>query len=250
MKAVNWFRQESVALIEMCHGDNKYSFDFIEQMNQCIGQVLGNKNIFSIVLTSSDEKTFSQGVDIEWVGQKLAEQDFESIKTMAYQIDRLFKTILLLPVPVIAAINGHAFGGGAILACACDFRFMRLDKGFFCFSEVNVNVPPFPGMIAIARKAIPEPVFNDMILSGKPYTGAQLEEWRVIVKACEGRENLISEVIEYAKFFQKPRPIFGELKRRMHKEIIRIIDQDDPEYIEAFNIVTPPEETLSRPFDY
>ena len=71
---------------------------------------------------------------------------------------RIFKRLLEFPVPVVAAINGHAFGNGAILTCACDFRFMRKDKGFFCFPEVDVSIPFLPGMIGFVRKAIPESV--------------------------------------------------------------------------------------------
>ena len=48
-----------------------------------------------------------------------------------------------------------AFGGGAILACACDYRLMRSDRGFFCFPEVDVNIPFLPGMLASVQRAVP-----------------------------------------------------------------------------------------------
>lgn len=142
-----------------------------------------------------------------------------------------------MPLPVIAAINGHAFGNGAILSCACDFRFMRKDKGFFCFPEVDVNIPFLPGMIAFVRKAIPEDLFNDMLLSGRRLTAEELELRNVIVSASENQDELLGQAMAYAGTYKKQRPIFGELKKRKHKEIIRVIEEEDPEYIEPLNLM-------------
>ncbi|THB78824.1 MAG: enoyl-CoA hydratase/isomerase family protein [Desulfobacteraceae bacterium] len=60
---------------------------------------------------------------------------------LKFACNDLFKKCLHFPVPVIAAINGHAFGNGDILACACDFRFMNQEKGFFYFPEVDIHIP-------------------------------------------------------------------------------------------------------------
>ncbi|WP_022667285.1 enoyl-CoA hydratase/isomerase family protein [Desulfospira joergensenii] len=238
MEVVKWTGKEGVAVIEMCNKANKHNLEFAEQMNQCLDQVLDDRDLFSIVLTSSDEKNFSQGIDVEWLGQKFAEKDFAAIKSFMYGMNNIFKRLLLMPMPVIAAINGHAFGNGAILSCACDFRFMKKDRGFFCFPEVDVNIPFLPGMISFVRKAVPEPLFNEMILSGKRMTAPQLEQGGVILKACENREALMADALEYAGTYKKPRPIFGELKKRMHKEIIRVIVEEDPEFIEPLNLMT------------
>jgi hypothetical protein len=53
------------------------------------------------------------------------------------------------------AINGHAFGDGTILACACDFRYMKADRGVFCFPEIDISIPHLPGTLAIVKKAMP-----------------------------------------------------------------------------------------------
>ena len=237
MKTVQWEKQNDIAVITMCNEANRQNLVFAGQMNQCLDQILEEKTIYSIVLTSSDEKNFSQGIDVEWLKQKLTEQDFESIKTFMYAMNTVFKRLLLMPLPVIAAINGHAFGNGAILACACDFRFMRKDKGFFCFPEVDVRIPFLPGMIAFVRKAIPEYLFNDMLLSGRRLTATELALSNVIVSASENREELLEQTMAYAGTFKKQRPIFGELKKRTHKEIIRILEEEDPEYIEPLNLM-------------
>lgn len=237
MKIVKWEKQNDIAVITMCNEANRQNLVFAEQMNQCLDQILEEKTIFSMVLTSSDEKNFSQGIDVEWLNQKLTEQDFDSIKAFMYGMNTVFKRLLLMPLPVIAAINGHAFGNGAILSCACDFRFMRKDKGFFCFPEVDVNIPFLPGMIAFVRKAIPEYLFNDMVLSGRRLTATELELRNVIVSASENREELFGQAMAYAGTYKKQRPIFGELKKRKHKEIIRVIEEEDPEYIEPLNLM-------------
>lgn len=237
MEIVQWRRENNIAVITMCNATNRQSLEFAQQMNQCFDQILENESLYSIVLTSSDEKNFSQGIDVEWLMSKFAKQELNTIKQFMYEMNTVFKRLLLMPLPVVAAINGHAFGNGAIISCACDFRFMTKDKGFFCFPEVDVNIPFLPGMLAFVQKAIPEPLFNDMLLSGRRVTAPELEHHNVIVKASENREELITQAMNYAETFNKQRPIFGELKKRKHKEIIRVIEDEDPEFIEPLNLM-------------
>ncbi|MBT3388199.1 MAG: enoyl-CoA hydratase/isomerase family protein [Desulfobacula sp.] len=236
MAIIEWEKNESVAIINMCNGPNKQNLEFVRQMNKCFDEILENKEIYSIVLTSTDEKNFSQGIDVEWLGRKMNEQDFDSIKAFMYGMNTIFKRILFMPVPVIAAINGHAFGNGAMLACTCDFRFMKKDKGFFCFPEVDISIPFLPGMIAFVRKAIPEYKFNEMILSGKRLGAQELADSHVIVKASVNKEELIEDALAFAKTFMKKRGIFGELKKRMHKDIITVMEIDDKKQIESLNL--------------
>jgi enoyl-CoA hydratase/carnithine racemase len=59
--------------------------------------------------------------------------------------------LLCFPVPTIAAINGHAFAGGFMLAFAHDYRIMRTDRGFLCLPEIDLGMGLLPGMNAIIR---------------------------------------------------------------------------------------------------
>lgn len=237
MPAVQWKKEGTVALIEMCNGDNRHNMVFATQMNQCVDEILEDPDVSSMVLTSSDEKNFSQGVDVEWLGQRFAAQEFEEIKTFMYKMNDLFKRLLLMPVPVIAAVNGHAFGNGAILSCACDFRFMKKDRGYFCFPEVDVSIPFLPGMIAFVKKALPEYLFNDLLLSGRRTTAEELAAAHAIVKASDDQTALMSDAMAYAATFTKKRGIFGELKKRKHKGIVRVIETEDPEFIDSLSLM-------------
>ncbi len=236
MAIIEWEKKGTVAVINMCNGANKQNMEFVKELNRNFDEILENEDIFSIVLTSSDEKNFCQGIDLDWLGQKMNDKEFDLIKAFMYGINNIFKRILLMPVPVIAAINGHAFGNGAMLACTCDFRFMKKDRGFFCFPEVNISIPFLPGMIEFVRKAIPEYQFNEMILSGKRVGAQELEKNHVIIKACENGEELLKESLAFADTFKKKRGIFAELKKRMHKDIIKVMDTEDVEKIETLDL--------------
>lgn len=236
MSVVKWRKQDNIAIIEMCNGPNRMNRTFSEAMLHCLDQVEEDAGVQSAILTSTDEKNFSQGIDVEWIGGKLAAGDNEAVKSFMYGMNDVFKRLLLFPVPVIAAINGHAFGNGAIISCACDFRFMRKDKGFFCFPEVDVSIPFLPGMIGFVRKAIPEYRFNQMLLSGQRMTAPDLESSNVIVKACDDQDALMTEALAYAATFAKKRGIFQELKKRIHKDLVRIIDEEDSAFIEPLNL--------------
>ncbi len=237
MATVEWRKENSIAVVSMCNGANRQNLEFAQGMMQCFDEIMEERSLFSMILTSTDEKNFSQGIDVEWLGQKMQDQEFDTIKSFMNTMNQIFKRMLLMPMPVIAAINGHAYGNGAMLACACDFRFMRKDKGFFCFPEVDVSIPFLPGMIAFVRKSIPEFQFNEMILSGKRMTAGELAASHAIVKACENQEMLMAETIAFAGTFVKKRGIFSELKKRMHQEIVHIMETQDIVHIEALDLM-------------
>jgi len=237
MSIVLWEKKETVAVLTMNNKENRQHLDFANAMIKALDEILEDKEIDAVVITSSDDKNWSQGIDLPWLMERKAADDLNAIRSFLYRMNDLFKKLLLYPMPVIAAINGHAFGNGALLACTCDFRFMRSDKGFFCFPEVDVSIPFLPGMIAFARKAIPEYKYQEMVYTGKRLTADELEANHVIRKACRDQDELMKESMDFARTFEKKRGIFGELKKRMYKSVIQALEKEDREFIEPLSIV-------------
>lgn len=237
MPIIEWEKEETVAVLKLNNGENRQNLEFAQTMCRILDEIKDDPDVTSVVITSTDIKCWSLGVDIEWLGKQFMEQNFDNIKKFMYGMNEVFKKLLLLPLPVIASINGHAFGNGAILACACDFRFMKSDRGYLCFPEVDLGIPFLPGMIAFVRKAIPEYKFNEMKLTGKKAGAVELEKNHVIEKACENADELFTESLAFAKTFNKKRGIFKEHKKRMHKQIIQIIDTEDKEFIESLALM-------------
>jgi enoyl-CoA hydratase/carnithine racemase len=237
MSAIEWKKVETVGVITMNNGENRHNPDFVRALLTAFDEIEGDPLTSSVIISSSDPKNWSQGIDLQWMAGAMAKNDLQGIRDFMYGLNRIFKRILLYPMPVIAAINGHAFGDGTIMACACDFRFMKADRGFFCFPEIDINIPFLPGMLAITRKAIPYYKLEELVFSGKRTGAPELEAHHIIVKAFENEEVLMREALSFAKSYAKKRPIFGEMKKRMHGSIIEIMEKEDPLYIEPLQLM-------------
>jgi enoyl-CoA hydratase/carnithine racemase len=226
MPIMTWIKDETVAIITMTNGENRQNLAFAKTLNSMLDEIIADKTISAVIITSNDEKNFSQGIDVMWITDHMQKNEHQPVIDFINEMDNVFKKLLLYPVPVIAAINGHAFGNGSIMSCACDFRFMRSDRGFFCFPEVNIGIPFRWGMNAFVKKAIPLHILSQMQFTGNRFTASELEKHSIIVKACANQEDLMASAIAFAKTLQKKRGILGEMKKRLYNDIIKVLDAD------------------------
>jgi enoyl-CoA hydratase/carnithine racemase len=238
MSLMGWEKIGTVAKITMTAGKNLHNPDYIAALLSTFDEIEADADVKAVVLTADDEKNFSQGIDLEWILGAFGDPARHGeIKGFMRGLNAMFTRLLTTPVPVIAAINGHAFGDGAIMACACDFRFMRADKGFFCFPEVDVNIPFMPAMLACCQKAIPEAQLNMMYLTGQRCNAEQLAATGALVKASADVPTMIDDAMAFAGTFHKNRGVFGEIKRRKYAYILDIMEKDDEPIIEALSIM-------------
>ena len=121
------------------------------------------------------------------------------------------------------------------MACCCDFRFMRADRGFFCF-KIDISIPFCRAYARHREEGLPI-TSSRKRPSAANATGRRLEAHHVLVKACADSEALLAESIAFGMTFNKKRPIYGEMKKRFHKEIIRTIDTEDAAYIEPLALM-------------
>ena len=233
MHIIDWEKKETTAIVRMNNGENRQNLAFATALNDTLDAVIDDTAVTAVILTSTDPKYWSLGVDVDWIGARFANKEFDDIKAFMYGMNSVFKKLLTCPVPAIAAINGHAFGNGAILSCACDFRLMRADRGFFCFPEVDLGIPFLPGMIQMLKKAIAPYKLNELMLTGKRIGAPELAQHHVIEKASTDADALMEDALLFAGQFMKKRGIFAEHKKRLYKKIIKAIDQKDPEYIDS-----------------
>jgi enoyl-CoA hydratase/carnithine racemase len=196
-------------------------------------EIEADASVKSVILASSDPKVWSLGIDLDWIMGVVNNQKLDELKEFMFGLNKVFSRILLFPTPVIAQLSGHTFGDGVMLACACDYRLMKADRGFFCLPEVDINIPLLPGMQAVVKKAMPYYKFTEIVMTGKRCGAKELEADHVIIKACDDQADLEKQTMEFAKSFNKQRPIFGEIKLRMNKPVLDVFENEDPPYIES-----------------
>jgi enoyl-CoA hydratase/carnithine racemase len=223
---------ENVAVVTMNSGENRFNLPFLDEFLSVLNTIENDTDANALVVRSSHEKIFSNGIDLDWLVPFIQKNDADTAKKFLYTMNSLFKRLLVYPMPTIAAITGHAFAGGAIMCCAFDFRFMRSDRGFFCFPEVDLGIPFLPGMIALAEKAIPMYKLEEMKYTGKRLTAYECEEHHIVMKACH-IDDLMDEALSFAKGLNKRREVISAMKKGMYKDIVRVIDEEDSLVIES-----------------
>ena len=226
-----------VARVILNDNENRFNPDFLNAFLDVLDEIESQTETTTLVVTSAHEKIFCNGIDLEWLVPVIQQQDQGVAKRFFYQLNRLFKRLITYPLVTIAAISGHAFAGGAILCCAFDFRFMRLDRGFFCLPEVDLGIPFLPGMNALLRSVIPEQMLRRMELTGIRLTAETCRDLQIIEQACP-IEELMDTAMAFAGQIDKKRSIVSEMKRRLNRDILHAIEVEDVAYIESgrFNI--------------
>jgi Delta3-Delta2-enoyl-CoA isomerase len=229
MAMVEYKLDENVAVVTLNSGENRFNPDFISTYLEVLDKVENETSAVTLVVTSSHDKIFSNGLDLDWLIPVIQKKDVKTAKDFFYSLNVLFKRTLMSPMLTVAAINGHSFAGGAIYSCAFDFRFMRSDRGFFCVPEIDLGIPFLPGMLALLNRAIPRQKFEEM-----QFTGA---ENNIVMKACHAND-LMNETLAFAKSLNKRRAVILEMKKRMHTNIMHALEVEDVPYIESgtFNI--------------
>jgi|TARA_B110000211_G_scaffold216935_1_gene260379 enoyl-CoA hydratase/carnithine racemase len=222
--------QGSIAVLTMNTAENRHNPEFLSEFNQHLDQIEADQSIKSIILTSVSEKNWSLGIDLAWMSQPTNTP--EIISGFMTDLAGLLKRLVTFPMPIIAALNGHTYGNGSVLACACDFRFMKSDKGFFCFPEVDVLVPFVPSMFPLINKAIPQTFFNRLAMTGQRVGAQELLDKQVVEAIFANEEELQAGVVEFAKTFNKNRWIYGQNKTQMNKQILVTMKEEDPAFIE------------------
>ncbi|MDY6934749.1 MAG: enoyl-CoA hydratase/isomerase family protein [Spirochaetota bacterium] len=230
MEWVKWDIQEDVALLIMDHNvENRFSGDFTKEIRQALAEIANNGYAKALVITGAHEKFFCNGLDLDWMNQ----QDHNIVIDFLYDISHLLRDTAIFPKPLIGAINGHAFGMGAIWSSGFDFRIMREDRGWVCFPEMDINIPFWPGMIAICEHGLGKRLFREMAWTAKRYGGAEAVDigW---ARQALPREELISAAMEFASFMaKKAQPAFAVTKRRWAKAVVDVIEEQDPEAIRS-----------------
>jgi len=169
-----------------------------------------------IVIASKHEKIFLAGADLKGLmaGTGPSDDGSDPIAAQSERMQRCFQRFANLRKPVIAAINGHALGGGCELAIACDIR-IATEKTKIGLPELNLGIIPSAGGTQRLSRLIGKGRAIDMILTGKILTGEEAERIGLVSESVKA-EDLKEAVEEKANQIKSK----GPLATRLAKEVI------------------------------
>lgn len=213
-------KKGAVYVLTLTNGDkdNTFNPDVLDAYNECLDRIENHPDNAALLITSDHPKTFCNGIDLTW----LLTQDPEGFKDFVDKLENFLLRLAVLNLPVIAAINGNCYAGGAIMASGCDFRFMREDKGRFCFSEVNIKIPFTQVMTDIIRLLPDAQALRDLALTGKAVGG--LEAFRMkVADSILSDTQLYPEALAFAgQMAEKHRATYTAIKRGLRPDLTRI----------------------------
>jgi enoyl-CoA hydratase/carnithine racemase len=208
-------REGQVVVATMDRGENRFHPDHLAEIEEALDEIEAMDGNPAAVITGED-RFFSLGLDLDWMATADPAEAMASVeRTMA-----LLARILTAPFGTVAAVNGHAFGGGAMLALACDARVMREDRGYVCFPEVDVDLVFLPGMSAMIAGRLTPQAAHEAMLSGARYGAADALRLG-IADASSSEDALVAAAAERAAALagKTPATVSG-IKAGLYGEIV------------------------------
>ena len=164
-----------------------------------------------VVLTGTGDKAFCAGGDLK---ERHGMTDAQWLAQHAI-FERMTLAILDCPIPVIAAVNGAAFGGGLEIALTCDFVYAS-SAARFALTEITLGIMPGGGGTQFLPRAAGLRRAKEIILTGKPFSAQDALDWGIVNKLC-APEKLMEETLATAQAICDNAPIsVRQAKRSMH----------------------------------
>ena len=155
---------EKIAILDLGDDENRFSPSFLDDINAHLDDIVA-AGAHGLVTTATG-KFYTNGLDLDWLTAHADQHQW-----YLGRVHGLLARMLTLPIPTAAAVVGHAFGAGAMLALGHDFRVMRADRGFFCLPEVDINIPFSPGMAALIQAKLAPQAAVASMTTGRRFGG-------------------------------------------------------------------------------
>jgi len=207
----------SVFVLRMRGGENRFNLEWLDAVNAALDRVEATRGRCALV-TTGEAKFYSNGMDLDW----LATEPHRAADYLR-AIYRLLGRVLSFPAVTVAAVNGHAFGGGALLAVAHDFAVMREDRGYWCMPEADLGLPLTPEYVSLLRARLPGRTTHEALVTGRRYGGPDALAAGIVHQVAAEDQVLPRAVKIATDLAAKDRPTLAEHKRLLYGEAIGLL---------------------------
>ena len=208
---------DGVSVVRMVAGENTFTPPFVAALSSALDAAADPGG--PLVLTG-EGKVFCNGLDLEWLSTAPPEEAAQMFRDLHGILARLLR----FPGAIVAAINGHAFGAGAILGAAADLRVQRADRGYLCFPEVDLGLSMSDEFDAVLRAKLPTHAVLQGLLTGERCGGPRSLELGLVDATATEAELLDTAVGMVRGLVDKDPATVRAIKEQQHKAPLAILD--------------------------
>jgi enoyl-CoA hydratase len=189
---------------------NAINLQMTGELERIVAWLAGHPQEVRVVVISGAGDAFCAGDDVK----EVAGMSLEAARTLSLRQANLFLALEQLPQPVIAAVNGPAFGAGCVAAYSCDWR-LAAHAARFAMPEIKLGWPPGFG-IAQLTALVGKARALEMCLSGEPITAARALEWGLVNEVVSGTMLMKSAQQLAERLLRLPAEALRQTKRLVH----------------------------------
>lgn len=211
----------------------------IELLDLWTDFVRNNENLRCVILTGAGEEAFCAGGDMK---QRKGMSEYEW-RHQHEIFEQALWTMMECPVPIIAAVNGNAFGGGLEMILAADFAY-GVESAKLWFPEVMIGILPGVGGTTTLPRIVGERRANEIILAGGAFGAADALEWGIFNRVCKA-DDLMPAVIEVAETIASNAPLaVRQAKKAIHEGLQMDVRSALRYEVECYNRLTSTEDRV------
>jgi enoyl-CoA hydratase/carnithine racemase len=197
---VRYSTQHGIALLEFDNPPaNTYSYEMMTELDQAILRARFDDEIYVLLLRGVGDKFFSAGADIEMLNRVSPQFKYNFCLHANETLNRLERT----PKLVIAALNGHAVGGGLEIAMACDLRLARRDAGQIGLPEIALGVLPGTGGSQRLTRHVGKARALELMATGRRISFEEAQDLGLVHEIFDAQD-YFEQVLAYARQFTPP----------------------------------------------
>lgn len=207
---------DKIAILGLGEDENRFSPEFLDAINEQLDEI--QQTGAQGLVTTAAGKFYTNGLDLDWLGAHA-----DQAQSYVARVQALLARVLTFPMPTAAAVTGHAFGAGAMLAMAHDVRVMRADRGFFCFPEVDIRIPFTDGMAALIQAKLTPRAAVASMTTGRRFGGAEAAEFGIVDATAPEAEVTAAATDLLRPLGGKDPGTLGAIKQTMFREAARAL---------------------------
>ena len=197
---VNYTTDSGVAIIEFNDPPaNTYTYEMMRDLDDAILEARLDEDVHVVVIRGAGDKFFCAGANIKMLNSATSQFRYFFSLHGNETLMRLENSAKL----VIAAINGHAVGGGLEIALACDIRIAKRGPGMLGLPEINLGLLPGMGGTQRLPRLIGKGKAMELLTTGRTISVDEAQQIRLVNHVFE-EENFFDKVMEYARQFVPP----------------------------------------------